>query len=788
MFVYQNGKLTEDPLPVPWNQDSRRSLPRWLMEDQQGQVWLGTRGAGIFFRDGQKWQLFSEAPLLSQVQSACAVQDHDSTLWFGMDGAGLFQLRPNTVVSLEPRSDIQPSCFWSVCAASDGSILGGTDGNGIFRWKDGVLTHFRSGQGLANEHVNAIIEDRKGRIWAGTMSGLFILERDRFKAVTGVDTLRLPVFTLKEDQSGRLWVGTRNGLIEMSATATNVFGETEGIPYGPINAVEEDHDGRIWVSIPPFRDRDGGGNPGQYGLFAQSGRTFEHIAAGKWAGEPNIRALHADASGNLWIGTIGTGFFRLKNGKFTEYSWEDGIPHNRIQAMVADGSGNLWFCSELGVFGCPIEQLENHTRSPNARLNWWRIQRRDGLPNKMATGNGQPCAVRGPDGRIWFANANALTGFDPECVTATAPLAPPVVEEILVGGLPQTLGPGERLTIRSESRRIEIHFTSPNTTTPNLPTFWTRLKGLESEWSGAGAGRVASYHLPPGKYEFALAVTGPAGARLETAHPLQIEVVPTLLERKSVRISAGVMLIVAIAFGVRWWEKSRSQRRLRQLEMQRALDQVRQRIARDIHDDLGSGLTEITLLSDNLRMDLQRPGLGEKTVERIATRARALTHEMDEVVWAINPHTDTLESLVTYLNDFAQERLALAGIRCRLNTATELPDVELPSDVRHSLYRAAKEALNNAIRHAAPSEVAITIEPHNGSLVFTIQDDGRGFDPEQHFKRGNGLRNMQHRLEEIGGSCTIQSRLGGGTSVCLTIPRAPHHVASQSTNGHNGEL
>src|SRR6185503_12539105 len=103
-------------------------------------------------------------------------------------------------------------------------------------------------------------------------------------------------------------------------------------------------------------------------------------------------------------------------------------------------------------------------------------------------------------------------------------------------------------------------------------------------------------------------------------------------------------------------------------------------------------------------------------IERIAARARSLTNEMDEVVWAINPRTDTLEGLVTYLNDFAQERLALAGIRCRLNTA-ELPNMELSADIRHNLYRAAKEALNNALKHAGASEVAITIEPRGADIL-----------------------------------------------------------------------
>jgi signal transduction histidine kinase/ligand-binding sensor domain-containing protein len=783
IFKYENSKVIEGAA-LPCNQDSRRSLPRVLMEDQQGRVWCATHGAGIFFQHGNEWQLFSEAPSLSQVQATCLTEDEDSVIWFGMDGAGLYQVRQRTVVALEPPPGIPSTCFWTVCSSHDGAIWGGTDGNGIFRWKDGLTTHFQSEQGLPDEHVNAILEDRESKIWAGTMSGLFRLNGARFEPMNGVDALRLPVFSLKEDRAGHIWAGTHNGLVQIGHGMTNVFGQEQGIPLGDINAIEEDDRGRIWVSIPPYHDRRGPDPVYPYGLFVQSGKHFEHVGAGQWAGEFNIRSLYADADGNLWIGTIGTGFYRLRDGKFTEFSLDDGVPHNRIQAIIADDARNLWFCSESGIFGCPIEQLESYTRGPNARLNWWQIQHSDGLPSRLATGNGQPSAARGADGRLWLANANAIAGFNPKALRENARLQPPIIEEVLVNGVTQPLAGNSRLRITGDMRRVEICYTSPNTTTPDLPTFWTRLKAFDPNWVRGGIARVASYNLQPGDYEFAVAVTGPDGSILETASPLEIEVVPQFLERLSVRLMAGFLFMAGITLGVWRWERARSEQRLRQLEIQRALDQVRQRIARDIHDDLGSGLTEITLLSDNLTSDGNDAQANIQTVRRIGDCARALTHEMDEVVWAINPRTDTLESLATYLNDFAQERLALAGIRCRLNTSAELPNLHLSADIRHSLFRAAKEALNNAIKYSGASEVVVTIESRANDLLLLIQDNGCGFDPLRQLKRGNGLKNMRQRLEEIGGRCDLVSKPGAGTSVCFSIPGVADRVYHPSPNGH----
>jgi signal transduction histidine kinase len=252
-----------------------------------------------------------------------------------------------------------------------------------------------------------------------------------------------------------------------------------------------------------------------------------------------------------------------------------------------------------------------------------------------------------------------------------------------------------------------------------------------------------------------------------------------------VRVSAGLLLVAAVALGVRRWERERSAQRLRRLEIQRAMDQVRQRIARDIHDDLGAGLTEITLLSDNLTSDGNDALAMKKTGRRIGDCARALTHEMDEAVWAINPQTDTFDGLATYLNDFAQERLALAGIRCRLDTATELPNLNLSADIRHSLYRAAKEALNNAIKYSGATEVDVSIQCQGTDLSLLIQDNGRGFNQGNESKRCNGLKNMRQRLEEIGGRCEVASKLGVGTSVRFTIPGAANRILQPATNGHH---
>ena len=299
----------------------------------------------------------------------------------------------------------------------------------------------------------------------------------------------------------------------------------------------------------------------------------------------------------------------------------------------------------------------------------------------------------------------------------------------------------------------------------------------------AGTRRTAYYNrLAPRRYVFKVMAGSPERTWREAARPLPFVVLPRFYERRTVQILAGVVLVGAVAATVWRVERNRSRRRLERLHLQRAMDQERQRIARDIHDDLGSGLTEIILLSDTLRDETSALPASEKTATEISSRARSLTRTMDEVVWAVNPRNDSLESLLTYLNKFAQEYLTRAGVRCRWDVPLELPPTPLSAETRHHLYLACKEALNNVVKHAGASEVWVRLEAGRGRFTLTIEDNGRGFNGAKTPERGNGLLNMRKRLEELGGTCEIDSAPEKGTRVRFivspTLAEDPHLPAS----------
>jgi len=216
-------------------------------------------------------------------------------------------------------------------------------------------------------------------------------------------------------------------------------------------------------------------------------------------------------------------------------------------------------------------------------------------------------------------------------------------------------------------------------------------------------------------------------------------------------------------------ERKRAEDELVQARSQHAVEQERTRIARDLHDDLGSRVTRTVLLLDELGLQDQMPPVHAPQHPReISTAAREIIQSLDETVWAVNPRNDTLPRLINYLSQFAIEFLKVANVRCRLDFPDFPPARTVSAEARHNIFLAVKEALNNAVRHASATEVRLRSAIENGSLTLTVEDDGRGFKPMGDVPSADGLRNMRQRMEEIGGKFQVESEPGKGTRISLT--------------------
>jgi signal transduction histidine kinase len=211
-------------------------------------------------------------------------------------------------------------------------------------------------------------------------------------------------------------------------------------------------------------------------------------------------------------------------------------------------------------------------------------------------------------------------------------------------------------------------------------------------------------------------------------------------------------------------------RRIQRLEQQHALEEERARIAHEIHDDMGACLTQISLLTELAQRSLANNSEASGYIRRIGFTATDLFRRMDEIVWAVNPRHDTLGSLMDYVCRYSEQYLRLAEIRCRLDLPERIPHRCLSSEIRHNIFLSVKEALNNVVKHAHPSEVWIRVRVDRNGFELHIEDNGGGFQTAKADPMRHGLSSMRQRLTKAGGRLEVESKPNEGTKIRMFLP------------------
>jgi signal transduction histidine kinase/ligand-binding sensor domain-containing protein len=729
-----------------------------MLEDRQGRLWLAVTWAGVYVkpRDGE-WEHVQAIGPLAKSTATCLFEDQQGSIWAGSAGEGLNQvLEPSVQMELLPpeAADVHAT---TVCAARDGGLWVGTD-KGLYCRAPGMALRLSAVEGLGGESIYAVMEDTRTNLWVATRSGLFKRESAGFKR-----SLTLPVYlggivALCEDRAGNIWAGGPHGsLFCLRAGASEAAFEPMTAPTSlDICGQTEDARGQIWVATMLA------------GLWRLDGKQLVRAGKPLDAFSPNPRALLCGQDGALWIGTWGDGLFRWQNQTLQHYTTDDGLPDDVILGLMPDDQGNLWMTSHNGIFGCSCRQLAEYKRGQSAPLLCRHLGPDEGLANRECTGAGQPVISRAPDGRFWAATMVGAAAFAPGRLARSTTAAEVRLEALRVDG--RLLRPGSQaFRVPASSRHFEFQYSAPELAAPKTLRFRYRLDGLDQNWVEAGPGRLASYsRLLPGQYHFRVMAGGEDGLWREARSPVTLIVVPQFWQTKWFQALVFAATVIALAGGVALNERRKARRRLERLEAQQAVEQMRQRIARDLHDELGSAITEIIQLGD---LTLQRepvPETLQPSVKSMTGRLRQLGVTLDEIVWTMSSRNDTLPNVAGYISNHAQEFFRHSGMLCRLDVTKNLPGLVVHSQTRHNLFLAVKEALNNAAKHSGAREVLLRVHYADRRLQVSIEDNGRGFDAAADPK-GHGLSNMRERLRAVQGRAEFFSRPGGGARVVFTL-------------------
>lgn len=741
-----DGNLETQEVPAPpdgiWP-------PRLMLESRDAGLWMSFWNAGLFRWNGEE---IREVPTLHR-SIRCLHEDREGNLWVGTAGGGLNRIRRSLFALWAPAV---ADTIGSGCEDGQGKRWLG-NARGIWQLRDGLAVSAGT-QPEWPAYANAVCADQQGALWIGGSSRIF-------RRRPGIDPFPVPMppdtadhtYALFCARDGSMWAGRENGplLRYGKDDSLETYGPEQGYDGTFAQVFGEDATGKLWVGT-----RQGS-------LFHLSNGRFERIPTPLENTGTGILTISPGTDGALWLGTRGIGFIRLKNGEFRTVGKSSGLPDGLIAQTLVDEEGNFWVGSSNSIFTVAIADLDACADGLKKSLRPVRFGRADGVNGFFATGQRQPCAFRGSDGRMWFVGRKGVVTLHPNQFKGS--VRPPNTFFDAVVADDTALQPGQ--SISSANRRLEFRFTSPNFVAPEDMRFRYRLAGFESSWTESAGQRLAVYpRLAPGKYTFE--VTASNRAKLWNPEPASFSftVNPAWWEWWWLRLFVLGLASAGGAWGVRIWSNRRLHRKMERHRQEQKVERERARIARDLHDGIGSGLTKLGWLAGDLKSESgPLPKLQTQSNE-ICAGIRELARDLDAAVWAVSPKHDTLTSLLAYLCEFAAEHFNRTPIRCRVSTPDSLPSRPVPPHVRNHLFMATREALNNALKHSNAAMVQLNISYQNEVLQIEVADDGQGFDPEQTKQSSRqGLQNLKDRMHEIQGQAEITSD-PQGTRVRLVIP------------------
>lgn len=732
-----------------------------MLVDRKGSLWIGSGGDGIrrvidprrirgkrVAQFGREAEHFTEADgLLSNVVKDL-LEDREGNIWVA-SARGIERFREGSLVPYATRGGLRARGVW---ASRDSSV-----------WASAYAIQevTRIGpRGRDSVHEPPCWCDRLAQDSAGNVWGLGDTTVVRFRDLEPT-TLRLTggklhaLDAIAIDRNDTPWlVDHEIGLVRVVGRKLERVASIEEIARAQV--ILADRAGRIWL----------GGN-GRIGLYDAGKLTM--FGAGDGVRPGQVTDLYQDSDGSIWATGTG-GINKFEHGRFISPGGK-GVPGSAVFAMRRDELGAWWLATRAGLLRLEPGELERTLADPAHVLRYRVLDRLDGLPGAI-TYSRVPVLASTPDGLIWVGADEGIASIDSRRLEREA--APPhvLVEGARVNG--QEVVPGDATVLPARVSDLEIDYTAPNLSLPERLQFRYQLEGLDREWHEVGTRRRAYYtDLKPGSYRFRVAATAGDGDWTEAPASWSFRVLPAWYESNWFK----ALLVLAIgAIGgllVAWVQRRKHEQEQEDLRRRYEVTLAeRNRISQDLHDTLLQGFAGVTLQLKTAEIALpDHPDVAAETILRVQRLARESLREARERVWDLRREASG-EDLAAALERMAKDRTAGLPIEVAVTTAGS--PRQLPRPVEDAVFRIAREAIVNAVRHADPTHIAIHLEYMAESFGLEVSDDGCGLEPgaaEAARAEGHlGLSGMSDLAAQLGGSCEVRARAGGGTVVLVELP------------------
>ncbi len=721
-----------------------------LYESTSGQMWIATYGRGLMRFDKSGLVTLTSPASLPHDNVLAVFEDAEGNVWVGTQG-GLLRLRPSAAHTITVVDGV-PLSINTIYEDPHGALFVAALNGRLFQVSRQTLVPVDLPARLEDLPIRNVFRDSRDRLWIGTDG----------QGVAHVDGRTVVRHTMKdglvndfvrafcEDREGGIWIGTDGGLSHWRSGVFHNFTTSNGLVYSSIRVLLLDRAGTLWVAT------DGGVSR------IRSGAVIADPALDRLRGH-RVWALHEDAGGGVWIGTQGAGLFLLKDGRLTQFTTEHGLPSDKIHFIGEDRQGYLWMSGPSGVASVLRADLETTGGNPSRHVAVRVYGTTEGLNTNQMTGGVQTAGVITSTGEVWLPSAKGAVRIVPEPPERRTPVSLSI-EQVIADGRP--VPSATELTPAAwrweAGNPLHLHSTG------------NAGKGSLQVLDGEFRTRLDTRRPTPcrllhqysaGSYRFHVAAYETNDPQNATVTVMSIGLRPHFYRTRWF-LALCVLTLATSGWGA-YWLHVRSIRR----QFAAVLDE-RGRLAREMHDTLIQGCVGVsTLLEAASHAQEISPNLGGELLDRARSEVRAAVDEARLAVWNLrrgSPHGDRLVPAVSQL----ARRMGLeAGIDIRVQT--EGCPVALGSETEGSLLMLIREALQNAIRHAAPRSLSVVLGFDRKRLRVEIEDDGLGFDPgvddsedSQHY----GIVGMRERVERLDGEFHLASSPGKGTRVHLSIP------------------
>jgi ligand-binding sensor domain-containing protein len=706
-------------------------------------------------------------------------QDVNEDIWF-CTGSGLVtvkrQQKKFSVLQHDPQDprSVSGNFIYGIHRAQGGKFYVGASGIDIYDKNSKTFSRFNITDGkrqINTEGAWIIYEDTRGRTWFTGNFGLIVYEPRTGKS----KLLKLhdesgPVTSERfvgiiEDNKGRFWAcNDVNGLylVDPQTGKVRIINHKNApgsVSTSNLVTIYKDSKGMIYI----------GAWEGGFITFdpdTEKFKTYHHQTNNpNSVSNESVHLFREGKNGLIWFGTLGGGInvFNPQTEKFRSFTTDDGLIHNSISSFVEDKNGNYWVGTRGGGISCFTPPQDPFAE--NCRVSFRNFNLKDGLPSTQFNMSSSFCDE---DGTLYFGTRGAgIIYFHPKDLKDND-FKPPVYltgfrmlnKELSAEEKTKILnGPIEfakEISLSHRQNTFSFSFAALNYVLPENNKYAYKLEGYDKDWITTDASmRFATYtNLSPGSYTFKVKGSNNDGVWNETPAQLKITIKPPFWKTVWFTISAGLVIILLVYTFYRY--------RISQILL---LQRIRNKIAADLHDDIGSTINSISVYSEVAKKDGVRK---EFALNMIGENSRRIVESMSDIVWSINPENDHFDKIIFRMRSTAYNLLKAKKIDCTFKTDESLNSLKIPMQIRRNFYLIFKESLNNLVKYSMADRASILLMYESRQVTLIVRDNGVGFDLKSKHN-GNGLNNIRRRADEMKGKLTIESAFGSGTTVELNF-------------------